>query len=171
MDVAFTPHGERGGLAIRGSLFPNGSEQYVALTFNAASLVGNFIPTESWMPRTRSLTPPILLAPLAAQPAPPKIWLGNDVYGDAAVFRHHLRVPDLGWRRVTPVSGDQRRRRSRCRGDQSDSHIGQRHGHHEHDSRSKPTGRGGWKFRERIRHLGHRLSPPTGSAATRARSR
>ncbi len=81
MMVAFTPHGNEVDLASAVS-FPNNSQQYVALTFNASSLVGNLysngvvvatqtFPDSTYIPGT-----------IGGAGGTSENMLGNDVYGD-----------------------------------------------------------------------------------------
>jgi uncharacterized protein YjdB len=81
MEVAFTPHGNEIDLQSAVS-FPNSLEQYVALTFNATTLVGNLytngalvathtFPDNTYIPGT-----------IGGASGTSENMLGNDVYGD-----------------------------------------------------------------------------------------
>lgn len=81
MEVAFTPHGNE--IDLQSTLsFPNGSEQYVAVSFNSATLVGNLY-TNGGLLATHtypdaSYTPGTISLPTGTS----ENMLGNDVYGD-----------------------------------------------------------------------------------------
>ena len=81
MEVAFTPHGNE--IDLQSTLsFPNGSEQYVAVSFNSSTLVGNLY-TNGGLLATHtypdaSYTPGTISLPTGTS----ENMLGNDVYGD-----------------------------------------------------------------------------------------
>ena len=81
MEVAFTPHGNEVDLQ-SAVTFPNSSEQYVALTFNAASLMGDLysngvlVATQTFPDTT--YTP----GTIGGAAGTTENMLGNDVYGD-----------------------------------------------------------------------------------------
>ena len=98
-EVAFTPNGGELDLA-SGYNFPSGVEQYVVVTFNAATLVGNFYVNGNLI-STRvypnaNYTPGLIGAPFGTG----ENMLGNDVYGDAQFSGtiYELRI----WNGVVP---------------------------------------------------------------------
>jgi uncharacterized protein YjdB len=81
MEVAFTPHGNEIDLQSAIS-FPNSSEQYICVTFNSSSLVGNLyqngnlVATQTYPDAT--YTP----GTIGGAAGTDENMLGNDVYGD-----------------------------------------------------------------------------------------
>ena len=81
LEVAFTPNGGEQDLQSAVS-FPNGSEQYVCLTYNASSLVGNLYTNGALV---ASLTLPnstYTPGSIGGTGGTTENMLGNDVYGD-----------------------------------------------------------------------------------------
>jgi uncharacterized protein YjdB len=81
MEVAFTPHGNE--LDLQSTLsFPNGSEQYVSVTFDSATLRGNLY-TNGALLATRTF-PDASYTPgtIGGATGTTENSLGNDVYGD-----------------------------------------------------------------------------------------
>ncbi|MGH7952945.1 MAG: LamG-like jellyroll fold domain-containing protein, partial [Limisphaerales bacterium] len=81
MEVAFTPHGNELDLQ-SGISFPNGSEQYVCLTYNKSTLTGNLY-TNGTLVATRTF-PDSTYTPggIGGAGGTTENMLGNDVYGD-----------------------------------------------------------------------------------------
>jgi uncharacterized protein YjdB len=82
MEVAFTPHGNEVDLQ-SASVFPNGVEQYVVVTFDSASLIADLY-TNAVLDATRTL-PDATYTPgtIGGAGGTVENMLGNDVYGDA----------------------------------------------------------------------------------------
>lgn len=81
MEVAFTPHGNEADIQT-GTAFPNGSEQYVVLTYNNGNLAANLY-TNGVLDATRTL-PDATYRPggIGGTFGTTENSLGNDVYGD-----------------------------------------------------------------------------------------
>ncbi|HXD00946.1 MAG TPA: LamG-like jellyroll fold domain-containing protein [Verrucomicrobiae bacterium] len=81
MIVAFTPNGGEDDLSTA-TLFPNGSEQYVSVTYNNSTLVGS-IYLNGALDATTTL-PNTTYAPgsIGGVGGTAQNWLGNDTYGD-----------------------------------------------------------------------------------------
>ncbi|HEY1786512.1 MAG TPA: LamG-like jellyroll fold domain-containing protein [Verrucomicrobiae bacterium] len=82
LDVAVTPNGGEID-TVTGSLFPSGTEEYTAFTFNAATLTGSiytngFVGAVQSYPNTGYIPGTIGGAAGTSQN-----WLGNDTYGDS----------------------------------------------------------------------------------------
>jgi len=81
MEVAFTPNGGEQDLQ-SSALFPNGSEQYVCVTYNASSLTGNLYTNGTLV--ASSALPNSTYTPgfIGGSGGTSQNMLGNDVYGD-----------------------------------------------------------------------------------------
>ena len=93
MEVAFTPNAGEQDLQ-SGVIFPNGSEQYVCVTYNASSLQGNLYTNgalvASLVLPNGTYTPGVI----GGSGGTTKNMLGNDVYGDYqfAGIVHEFRI-------------------------------------------------------------------------------
>jgi uncharacterized protein YjdB len=81
LDVAITPNGGEVD-TITGSLFPNGTMQYVAFTFNSASLVGQ-IYTNGALAATQGYSAGYIPGQIGGAAGTAQNWLGRDTYNDA----------------------------------------------------------------------------------------
>jgi len=81
MEVAFTPHGNEVDLQ-SAVAFPNGSEQYVCLTFNSATLTGDLY-TNGTLVASRTFPDSTYIpGTIGGAGGTLENMLGNDVYGD-----------------------------------------------------------------------------------------
>src|ERR1022692_244704 len=81
LDVAITPHGNEID-TISGSLFPNGSEQYVTFTFNAATLTGTIYTNGVFDAAQAYPDTTYIPGSIGGASGTSQNWLGNDTYGD-----------------------------------------------------------------------------------------
>jgi uncharacterized protein YjdB len=82
LDAAITPHGNEID-TITGSLFPNGSEQYVTFTFNAATLTGTIYTNGAFDAAQAYPDATYIPGSIGGSSGTSQNWLGNDTYGDA----------------------------------------------------------------------------------------
>ena len=81
LDVAITPNGGEID-TITGSLFPNGSEQYVTFTFNAATLTGTIYTNGVFDAAQAYPNSTYIPGSIGGASGTSQNWLGNDTYGD-----------------------------------------------------------------------------------------
>lgn len=81
LEVAFTPHGNENDLQSSLS-FPTGTEQYVAVTFNNASLVANLYTNGAQVATLKLPDTTYTPGVIGGTPGTSQNWLGNDTYGD-----------------------------------------------------------------------------------------